>query len=290
MSPLAVAQRVPPAAAVMVDDDDLALAAAVFQAAAGAFRAVEPPHRWQPLQQRRAAYAGLQLLDFCVLLAHGSCSARIARQKRDDVVCSLYVLYRWVGLRQPRSRRGARACAARERAARRTLAARQAQAVALSSGLFCLCARDRHRQAETRALRPGERPLRRVESGPATGGARPYRQEMPVVDENVLVAKGDSPQTGIGGKIGKCFDKYGKDRYGIGDFPNLEIGMDAPEEIPSRIEPCLLDETSRDPRPRGFALRGDACAGRAPSPKIRRRACRARAGDELLLLEPDRGP
>ena len=37
------------------------------------------------------------------------------------------------GPRQPRSRRGARACAAREPRARRTLAARLAQAVAPSS-------------------------------------------------------------------------------------------------------------------------------------------------------------
>jgi Fic family protein len=56
--------------------------------------------------------------------------------------------------------------------------------------------------------------------------------------------QGDSRQSGIGGKIGKCFDKYGKDRYGIVDFPTSEIGMDAPEETPSRIEPCLLDESN----------------------------------------------
>jgi hypothetical protein len=56
--------------------------------------------------------------------------------------------------------------------------------------------------------------------------------------------QGDSRQTGIGGKIGKCFDKYGKDRYAILDFPILEIGMATLEETPSRIEPCLLDETS----------------------------------------------
>src|SRR5271165_1657231 len=55
----------------MVDDDDLALAAAVFEAAAGAFRAVEPPYRRQPFQQRGAAHAGLQLLDFCVVPTHG---------------------------------------------------------------------------------------------------------------------------------------------------------------------------------------------------------------------------
>ena len=72
MSPLAVAQRIPPAATVMVDDDDLALAAAVFQAAAGAFRAVEPPYRRQPLQQRRAAHTGLQPFDFRVLPTHRS--------------------------------------------------------------------------------------------------------------------------------------------------------------------------------------------------------------------------
>ena len=72
MSPLAVAQRVPPAAAVMVDDDDLALAAAVFEAAAGALRTVEPPHRRQPLQQRGAAHLGLQPFNLCVLLAHRS--------------------------------------------------------------------------------------------------------------------------------------------------------------------------------------------------------------------------
>jgi hypothetical protein len=122
--------------------------------------------------------------------------------------------------------------------------ARQARAVGLSSGLFCVCARDRYRQAETRALRSRERPLRRVEPGPATGGARPYRQEMPRGGGKYVGRQGDSRQTGIGGKIGKCFDKYGKDRYAILDFPILETGMATLEETPSRIEPCLLDETS----------------------------------------------
>src|ERR1039458_9359376 len=68
---LGLAQRIPPTAAVVVDDQDFGLAAAVFQAAAGASRAVEPPHRWQPLQQRRTTHAGLQLLDFRVLPTHG---------------------------------------------------------------------------------------------------------------------------------------------------------------------------------------------------------------------------
>jgi hypothetical protein len=67
--------------------------------------------------------------------------------------------------------------------------------------------------------------------------------------------QGDSRQSGIGGKIGKCFDKYGKDRYGIVDFPTSEIGMGAPEEIPSRIEPCLLDETRACSQLPGFGLR-----------------------------------
>ena len=69
---LGLAQRVPPAAAVMIDDDDLALAAAVFEAAAAAFRAVEPPNRRQPFQQRGAAHAGLQPFNVRVLLAHRS--------------------------------------------------------------------------------------------------------------------------------------------------------------------------------------------------------------------------
>jgi hypothetical protein len=55
----------------MVDDNDLALAATVFEAATGAFRAVEPPDRRQPLQQRRAIHLGLQLLDFLVSPTHG---------------------------------------------------------------------------------------------------------------------------------------------------------------------------------------------------------------------------
>ena len=92
MSPLRLAQRVPPAAAVMVDDDDLALAAAVFEAAAGAFRAVEPPHRRQPLQQRRAAHAGLQPFDLRVLLAHRSVLLSGSAGRRGLLVCSLYVL------------------------------------------------------------------------------------------------------------------------------------------------------------------------------------------------------
>ena len=72
MSPLALAQRVPPAAAVMIDDDDLALAAAVFEAGAAAFRAVEPPDRRQPLQQHGAAHIGLQPFNVLVLFAHRS--------------------------------------------------------------------------------------------------------------------------------------------------------------------------------------------------------------------------
>jgi len=56
--------------------------------------------------------------------------------------------------------------------------------------------------------------------------------------------QGDSRLTGIGDKIGKCFDKSGKDPYGIGGFPIFEIGMAILEETPSRMEPCLLDETS----------------------------------------------
>ena len=49
--------------------------------------------------------------------------------------------------RQPRSRRGRQGRAQHgERAARRTLAARQVQAVSLLSGLFCICAGDRHRR------------------------------------------------------------------------------------------------------------------------------------------------
>jgi len=40
-----IAQRIPSAAAVMVDDHVLALAVAVFKAAAGALRGVETPYR-----------------------------------------------------------------------------------------------------------------------------------------------------------------------------------------------------------------------------------------------------
>ncbi len=48
----------------------------------------------------------------------------------------------------------------------------------------------------------------------------------------------------IGGKIGKSFDNSGKGCYVIAYLSNFEIGMTAFEETPSRIEPCLLDETS----------------------------------------------
>ena len=161
MSPLAVAQRVPPAAAVMVDDDDLALAAAVFEAAAGAFRAVEPPHRRQPLQQHGAAHArpsAVQSLHPAHSWLHAPLG--IGRAGGTASVVPLSVLPRRLTPRQPRSRRGARACAARERAARRTLAARPAQAVALfafpsiraffTRGIVTLQGRDA-------LLRPGER-------------------------------------------------------------------------------------------------------------------------------------
>src|ERR1700739_4395420 len=47
-----------------------------------------------------------------------------------------------------------------------------------------------------------------------------------------------------GGKIGKWFDKFGNNRHWTLEFPEFEIGMDASEETPSRMEPCLLDETS----------------------------------------------
>ena len=83
MSPLRVAQRVPPAAAVMVDDQDFALAAAVFEAAAGALRAVEPPDRRQPLQQRGAAHAGLQPFNLCVLSCIAPPSFGIGRAGRE---------------------------------------------------------------------------------------------------------------------------------------------------------------------------------------------------------------
>jgi len=132
------AQRVPPAAAVMVDDDDLAFAAAVFEAAAAALRAVEPPDRRQPLQQRSAAHAALQPFDFCVLLVHRCVLLVGSARQGDHVLCSLFILSCRPISRQPRSRRGARACTARERSARRTLAARPALAVALRMGSVSL--------------------------------------------------------------------------------------------------------------------------------------------------------
>ena len=61
---------------------------------------------------------------------------------------------------------------------------------------------------------------------------------------NRLQYQGDSFQADIGGKIGKCFDNSDKNRYRILDSLNSEIGMTIPEENSSRIEPCLLDETS----------------------------------------------
>jgi hypothetical protein len=55
----------------MIDDHNLARVAAVFKAAAGAFRAVELPHRQQPLQQNGAAHARLQFFDVLIVPTHG---------------------------------------------------------------------------------------------------------------------------------------------------------------------------------------------------------------------------
>jgi hypothetical protein len=123
----ALAQRIPPAVAVVVDDQDFARAAAVFEASAGAFRAVELPHRGQPLEQRGTAHAGLQLLNnLLVLFAHRSALLSGSAGQGNDAASSSSVLPYHLTPRQPRRRCGARACAARERIARRTLAAHPA--------------------------------------------------------------------------------------------------------------------------------------------------------------------
>ena len=92
---LGLAQRVPPAAAVMVDDDDLTPAAAIFEATTGAFRAVEPPDRRQPLQQRRAIHLRLQPFNLCILLAHDSVllSGLSGQEWENSSARFLFVLY-----------------------------------------------------------------------------------------------------------------------------------------------------------------------------------------------------
>ena len=127
---LALAARVPPAATTMGDDQDLAGAAAVFEAAARALGAVKPPHRRQLLQQRGAAHALLQPFNLCVL--HGSAFLSGSAGQGGTALRLPFFLSSTVPSGRPRSRRGTRACAARERTARRTLVARAAQAVALS--------------------------------------------------------------------------------------------------------------------------------------------------------------
>ena len=65
------AQRIPPAVSVVVDDQDLALAAAVFQGATGAFPAIEPPAGGPALQQRGAADLTAKQVELGVTDSHG---------------------------------------------------------------------------------------------------------------------------------------------------------------------------------------------------------------------------
>jgi hypothetical protein len=64
------AQRIPPAVSVVVDDQDLALAAAVFQGATGAFPAIEPPADGLALEQRGAAGLTVEQVELGVTDSH----------------------------------------------------------------------------------------------------------------------------------------------------------------------------------------------------------------------------
>jgi hypothetical protein len=68
---LGAALWIPPAVSVVVDDQDLALAAAVFQGATGAFPAIEPPAGGLALQNHSATYLTAKQLELRVIGSHG---------------------------------------------------------------------------------------------------------------------------------------------------------------------------------------------------------------------------
>ena len=67
---LGVAVRVPPSCPAMRDDDDLARRATVFEAALGAFLAIEKPWRRRLLEHGRAIDAGAQFLNLSLRVLH----------------------------------------------------------------------------------------------------------------------------------------------------------------------------------------------------------------------------
>ena len=67
---LGVAVRVPPPCPAMRDDDDFACAAAVLEAALGAFLAIEQPWGRRLLEHGRAVDAGAQLFNLSLRVLH----------------------------------------------------------------------------------------------------------------------------------------------------------------------------------------------------------------------------
>ena len=125
---------------------------------------------------------------------------------------------------------------------------------------------------------------------PRVRDAIAYRQAMVAAPRKTRSISVRWPLSGLRQQDRQIFSQSRKTRIYYLGFPFPEIGMSATIEAPTRIEPCLLDETSveildlvaRCPARRA----GSACACTPFGGRPRR----SRAGDELLLLEPDRGP